>query len=83
LFMGRQVPVWSYFGAFSAAMIGAWGYFARDGLIWSAVLPEGHKYEQLLVICAAVLAIGFASVLLGAKRRVVDPDAESKAESKA
>ncbi|MEM7596688.1 MAG: sodium:proline symporter [Pseudomonadota bacterium] len=79
LFMGRRVPVWSYLGAFSAAMIGAWAYFARDGMIWSAVLPEGHKYEQLLAICVVVLMVGFASVLLGAKRKAAEPGAESRA----
>ena len=50
LFMNRKVPVWSYLSAFGAAMIGAWGYFARDGAIWSSILPDGHKYEQLLAI---------------------------------
>ncbi|MEO0369946.1 MAG: sodium:proline symporter [Pseudomonadota bacterium] len=75
LFMGRKLPVWSYLGAFGAAMMGAWAYFARDGVIWSALLPEGHKYEQLLVICVAVLVIGFASVLIGAREV---PRAESR-----
>jgi len=32
------------------------------------VLPEGHKYEQLLVICVVVLVAGFAAVLAGARR---------------
>ncbi|MEM6587984.1 MAG: sodium:proline symporter [Pseudomonadota bacterium] len=75
LFMGRKMPVWSYLGAFCAAMVGAWAYFARDGEIWSAVLPEGHKYEQLLVICIAVLVVGFASVIAGAREK---PRAESR-----
>ena len=73
LFMDRKVPVWSYLGAFAAAMIGAWAYFARDGLIWSEILPEGHKYEQLLVICVVVLAGGFASVLTGARKKSLKP----------
>ncbi|MEL7253067.1 MAG: sodium:proline symporter [Pseudomonadota bacterium] len=76
LFMGRKMPVWSYLGAFGAAMVGAWAYFAREGVIWSAVLPEEHKYEQLLVICVAVLVVGFASVLAGATK---NPRAESRA----
>jgi len=32
------------------------------------VLPDGHKYEQLLVICVVVLVAGFAAVLAGARR---------------
>ena len=73
LFMDRKVPVWSYLGAFGSAMTGAWAYFARDGVIWSAILPEGHKYEQLLVICVVVLAVGFASVLAGARKKSLKP----------
>lgn len=68
LVMGRQIALWSYLVAFSAAMFGAVLYFAR-GSEWAvAILPEAHKYEQLLVICAAVLAAGFAAVLSGARR---------------
>ncbi len=70
LFIGRRVPVWSYLVAFGSAMTGAWAYFARDGVIWSEILPEGHKYEQLLVICAVVLVVGFAGVLAGARKSV-------------
>jgi hypothetical protein len=33
-----------------------------------ALLPEAHKYEQLLVICIGVLIAGFASVIAGARR---------------
>ena len=69
LFMGRDVSIWSYLGAFGAAMVGAWAYFARDGVIWSTILPDGHKYEQLLTICIGVLFIGFVSVLSGARRK--------------
>lgn len=68
LVMGRQIALWSYLVAFGAAMAGAVTYFAR-GADWAvAILPEGHKYEQLLVICVAVLAVGFAAVLSGARR---------------
>jgi len=68
LVMGRQIALWSYLVAFGAAMAGAVTYFAR-GADWAvALLPEGHKYEQLLVICVAVLAVGFAAVLSGARR---------------
>ena len=68
LVLGREVALWAYVVAFGAAMLGAVAYFARDGL-FAALLPEGHKYEQLLVICLAVLVVGFAAVLSGAKRR--------------
>ncbi|MFG6591658.1 sodium:proline symporter [Sulfitobacter sp. 1A12157] len=68
LVAGRAVPVWSYLAAFAAAMLGATAYFAR-GWGWVAMLlPEGHKYEQLLVICVLVLLVGFAAVLAGARR---------------
>ncbi|MFG6561906.1 sodium:proline symporter [Sulfitobacter sp. 1A15299] len=68
LVAGRAVPVWSYLAAFAAAMLGAAAYFAR-GWEWVAMLlPEGHKYEQLLVICVLVLLAGFAAVLAGARR---------------
>lgn len=70
LVMNRHVSVWSYLVAFGAAILGAAAYFARDG--WAAtILPEGHKYEQLLVICAVVLVVGFAAVLGGMRRRAV------------
>jgi Na+/proline symporter len=69
LVLGREVALWSYLVAFGAALTGAWAYFDRAGM-FAAVLPEGHKYEQLLVICLVVLAVGFAAVLAGARRRV-------------
>ncbi len=68
LVMGRRVPVWSYLAAFAAAMLGALAYFGRAWPSVAAVLPEGHKYEQLLVICVLVLGVGFAAVLAGARR---------------
>jgi Na+/proline symporter len=68
LIMGRSVALWAYLVAFGAAILGAAAYFARDGL-FAAVLPEGHKYEQLLVICLVVLGVGFAAVLSGARQR--------------
>ena len=69
LFMGRPVARWAYGASFAAAMLGALGYFARDTALMQAILPEGHKYEQLLVICVAVLVVGFAAVLSGMARR--------------
>ena len=65
---GRRVAVWSYLVAFAAALLGAALYFARGWPSVAALLPEGHKYEQLLVICLMVLAAGFAAVLAGARR---------------
>ncbi|MRU13935.1 sodium:proline symporter [Roseovarius sp. A21] len=68
LIMGREVALWAYLVAFGVAMLGAVAYFARDGL-FAAILPEAHKYEQLLLICIAVLVTGFAAVLTGARQR--------------
>jgi Na+/proline symporter len=68
LVMQRQIALWAYLAAFGAAMIGAFAYFARAWPAFAAVLPEGHKYEQLLVICVVVLVAGFAAVLAGARR---------------
>ncbi|WP_299140629.1 sodium:proline symporter [uncultured Tateyamaria sp.] len=68
LVMGRAVPVWSYLVAFGAAVLGAVAYFGRGWSLFATLLPEGHKYEQLLVICVVVLAVGFAAVLAGARR---------------
>ena len=67
LVMGRAVALWSYLVAFGAAMLGALIYFARDSLT-GVMLPEAHKYEQLLVICVMVLAVGFVAVLSGMRR---------------
>lgn len=68
LVMGRKVALWAYVVAFAAAMVGAFAYFARDWGGMAGFLPEGHKYEQLLVICLVVLATGFAAVLAGSRR---------------
>jgi len=68
LVLRRKVALWSYLTAFGAAMVGAWAYFARDTAIWIDILPQAHKYTQLLAICIAVLLVGFVAVLLGARR---------------
>lgn len=68
LVMQRQIALWSYLAAFGAAMIGAVLYFARASSWAAALLPEGHKYEQLLAICIVVLIVGFVAVLAGARR---------------
>ncbi|MCT4554109.1 MAG: sodium:proline symporter [Pelagimonas sp.] len=70
LVMGRQVALWAYLVSFAAAMLGALTYFARGSGFVSAWLIEGHKYEQLLVICVVVLIVGFGAVLAGSARRV-------------
>ncbi|WP_300055716.1 sodium:proline symporter [uncultured Roseobacter sp.] len=64
----RSLPLWSYLIAYGAAMLGAFAYFARSWPTVAALLPEGHKYEQLLVICILVLAVGMAAVLAGARK---------------
>ena len=69
LIMGRDIAVWSYLVAFAAAMSGAVIYFARASDFVAALLPEGHKYEQLLLICVVVLIVGFVAVLAGSGRR--------------
>ena len=69
LFLDRHVSLWAFLVGFSAAMVGAMLYFARDTIWAKAVLYEGHKYEQLLQICIAVLAIGFAASVIGSHRR--------------
>ncbi|WP_187428647.1 hypothetical protein ROLI_012570 [Roseobacter fucihabitans] len=65
---GRKIPLWSYLLAYGAALIGAFVYFARGWPSIAALLPQGHKYEQLLVICIMVLAIGFTAVLAGTRK---------------
>ena len=68
LVMGRPVSRAGFAGAFMAAILGALAYFFRAVPAVAQMLPEGHKYEQLLAICIAVLIAGFASVLLGMRR---------------
>ena len=68
LVLGRPIRLWAYLIAFGAAMLGAFAYFARSWPSIAALLPEGHKYEQLLVLCIGVLVIGFSAVLAGTRR---------------
>ena len=67
-FMGRAVPQWAYLVSFAAAMFGAAAYFLRANEFVASLLVEGHKYEQLLQICIAVLVIGFVAVFAGSRR---------------
>ena len=68
LVMQRPVALWGYLIAFAAAMLGAFAYFARSWPGIAPLLPDGHKYEQLLVICIVVLITGFAGVLAAVRR---------------
>lgn len=69
VFIGdRRVARWAYLVAFGAAIVGAFAYFARSWPSVAAVLPEAHKYEQLLVICVLVLLAGFGAVWAGSRR---------------
>lgn len=68
LVMQRGIALWSYLVAFVAALGGAAAYFARAWEPVAMVLPEGHKYEQLLAICVVVLVVGFAATLAGSRR---------------
>ena len=68
LVVGRQIALWSYLVAFTSAILGAIAYFGRAWPSIASILPEGHKYEQLLAICIVVLVIGFTAVLAGARK---------------
>ncbi len=65
---GRQIALWSYLVSFGAALLGAVAYMLRDSAAFASVLYDGHKYEQLLQICLAVLVVGFVAVWAGARR---------------
>lgn len=69
LFLDRRVSLWAFLVSFSAAIIGAMLYFSRESAWAKAVLYDGHKYEQLLQICVAVLAIGFVAAVIGSHGR--------------
>ena len=65
---GATVPLWSYLVSYAAAIMGAFAYFARDWPAFAAILPDAHKYDQLLVICVFVLVVGGLAVALGGRR---------------
>ena len=65
---GATVPLWSYLVSYAAAIAGAFAYFARDWPAFAAILPDAHKYDQLLVICVFVLVVGGLAVALGGRR---------------
>lgn len=68
LLANRVVAQWAYLVSFAAAMLGAVAYFMRSNELVAALLVEGHKYEQLLQICVAVLVVGFVAVFAGSRR---------------
>ena len=69
---GQRMPIWSYLVSFTAAVSGAVAYFYQSSGLVIAIFGEGHKYERLLLICVAVLVIGFGAGLIGIalRRRV-------------
>ncbi|PWE33925.1 sodium:proline symporter [Maritimibacter sp. 55A14] len=69
LALRRRVALWAYLAAFGAALAGAVAYFLRDSAALAAILPEAHKYEQLLWICAVVLLAGFVACWAGSSRQ--------------
>ena len=76
---GRDVAPWSLGIAFTAAIAGAVLYFLEtagySGLLAAATGLE-HKYSHLLVVTAAVLAVGFSAFAGGLRR---DPAAAAGA----
>ncbi|MEO9684499.1 MAG: hypothetical protein ABJF86_13680 [Tateyamaria sp.] len=54
--------------AFGAAVLRVLANFRQTWPVFAGILPEGHKYEQLLVNCVLILVVGFAAVLAGARR---------------
>lgn len=65
LVLERRLPLWSYLAAFAASMAGAALYLFPKSAIALALLPEVHKYTQLLWICIGVLAVGFVAAAIG------------------
>lgn len=65
LFLGiRQIPVWSYIGSFSIAVIGATLYFIESSG-YSSFLGEAHKYTKLLCITIFVMVTGCLLFFVG------------------
>ncbi|OSP54484.1 sodium:proline symporter [Pseudoruegeria sp. SK021] len=69
LLQQRAVPLWSYLLAYAAAVLGALAFLFRSVPFVARILPDGPKYDQLLVICVAVLLVGFAAVTAGGWQR--------------
>lgn len=65
LLTGRDVPLWSYLASWIASVAGAASYMYRDSAFVSAYIDGPHKYDELLIICIAVLVVGFAAGIIG------------------
>lgn len=70
LVLGRHLAPAAYFVAFAASVSGAAAYFFRETEVMTILLPEAHKYTQLLCICVVVLVLGFLAAVAGAGRRI-------------
>ncbi|MFT6028330.1 MAG: Na+/proline symporter [Oleiphilaceae bacterium] len=64
----RDIPVWSYAGAFALAVGGALIYFMESSG-HSQLLGEAHKYTKLLWICLTVLGGGILLFFIGGATR--------------
>jgi Na+/proline symporter len=69
LVLNRQIALWAYMVSYGAALLGAMAYLFRAEASVARILPEGHKYEQLLLICLVVLMIGGLATLIGSRKR--------------
>ncbi|MDZ7749563.1 MAG: hypothetical protein U5K43_12750 [Halofilum sp. (in: g-proteobacteria)] len=68
---GRRVARASLAVAVAAALLGATLYFletAGHSELLATLTGRGHKYEQLLVVTTAVLAVGFTAFAAGLQR---------------
>ena len=76
LWGGLTAPRWSYFSAFAGALAGAALYFLETGghvAVMARATGMEHKYSHLLVICVAVLALGFGAFAAGLALRRAKP----------
>lgn len=74
IWMNRKVAPWAYQTTFAAAMAGAALYYIEAGKIvpiMEPLLGIGVKYNKLLLICIAILVIGFVSFAVAMKREPV------------
>lgn len=78
LSLGQPLREGSYLGAALIAFAGAALYVLRDTGLGQAVLPEAHKYAQLLIISAMVLGLGGLICLLDALRGAGRSDAAAR-----
>ncbi len=68
----REIPCWSYYVAFAAAILGAVLYYGEAGgsiALIESIFGIGVKYNKLLLICIAVLGIGLTSFGVGCASR--------------